>query len=405
MNSLSLLLSWRYLVKTKQERSINTMIKICFLGIALGTFSLALVVAVMRGFERATHEHMQGIHAHIIMQAYGNEPLDFDAITRVLKNEFPEIIGIAPSNQHYGIIQNDSGQLSMLISIKGIDPSAESETTSLEKKILGNETLKNSVHENHVAIGEKLATKLHTSNGNQFQLLFAPETQDWSKTIHLDSANLIVGGVFKTGIEEFDSSLILCTLQQAQELFPDAGITSVQLKLKPKSDETALIKKLKKRFNLDCYSWKELYPALLAALKLEKYASFFILSLIILVASMSIISLLFMQITQKKTDIAILQTLGTSFTALRTIFFLIGFSIALCACIIGLMCAFLIGLLLKHYVHIELPDAYFASHLPIALDPEIFFIVFCVVMILSCLAAFLSIRKIDDLLIANTLKN
>lgn len=405
MNSLPLLLSWRYLVKTKQERSINTMIKICFLGIALGTFSLALVVGVMRGFEQATHEHMQGIHAHVIMQAYGNDHLDFDAIEHVLKNEFPEVIGIAPSNQHYGIIQDDNGQLNMLIAIKGIDPIAESETTSLEKKILGNKTLKNSVHENYVAIGEKLAAKLHTSAGNQFHLLFAPETQDWSKTIHLDSTSFIVGDIFKTGIEEFDSSLILCTLRQAQELFPDSGITSVQLKLKPKSDETAILKKLKDRFNLDCYSWKELYPALLAALKLEKYASFFILSLIILVASMSIISLLFMQISQKKNDIAILQTLGTSFSSIQILFFLIGFSIALCACVIGLMCAFLIGLLLKHYVQIELPDAYFTSHLPIALDPEIFLTVFCVVMLLSSLAAFLSIRKIDDILIANALKN
>jgi lipoprotein-releasing system permease protein len=277
MNSLSLLLSWRYLVKTKQERSINTMIKICFLGIALGTFSLALVVAIMRGFEQATHEHMQGIHAHIIMQAYGNEQLDFDAIQHVLKNEFPEVVGISPTNQHYGIIQDGSGQLSMLVTLKAIDPIAESQTTSIETKLLNKESLKKSVHTNRVAIGEKLAAKLHTSINNQFQLLFAPATQDWSKTIHLDSANLTVGGVFKTGIEEFDSSLILCTLEQAQELFPDAGITSVQLKLKNKTDESILIKKLKKRFELDCYSWKELYPALLAALKLEKYASFIII--------------------------------------------------------------------------------------------------------------------------------
>jgi ABC-type lipoprotein release transport system permease subunit len=112
-----------------------------------------------------------------------------------------------------------------------------------------------------------------------------------------------------------------------------------------------------------------------------------------------------MQIIQKKTDIAILQTLGTSFSDIKKIFFIMGMSIALLACITGLLGALLAGLILQRYVHIELPDAYFATHLPIALDPEIFLIVFCVVMLLSSIAAFISIRKIDDMLIAHSLKN
>lgn len=404
MNSLALLLSWRYLIKTKQERSINTMIKICFFGIALGTLSLTLVIAIMRGFEQATHEHMQGIHAQIIMQGYNGEHLQFDAIERVLHREFPNVIGIAPIMQQYGIIQDPQGELTTLVIIKGINPIAQTTTTTIEKKLLIKEPLEKSIHQQYVALGEKLARKLHVSKNNQFQVFFAPTTHDWSKTIQLDASNLLVGNTFKTGIEEFDASLILCTLEHMQELFPDIGITSIELKLKNNCNEPLIIKKLKKRFDLDCYSWKELYPALLAALKLEKYASFFILTLIILVASMSIISLLFMQITQKKTDIAILQTLGTPFNTIKLIFFSIGFAIALCGCLTGLFAALIIGFILQHYIHIELPDAYFASHLPIALDIEIFLLVFFVVMILCNITAYVSVRRINEMALATALK-
>ena len=73
-----------------------------------------------------------------------------------------------------------------------------------------------------------------------------------------------------------------------------------------------VIQKLRHRLGLDVYSWKDLYPSLVASLKLEKYVSFFILALILLVASMNIISLLFMQITQKRPTIALLQAMGMS---------------------------------------------------------------------------------------------
>ena len=57
------------------------------------------------------------------------------------------------------------------------------------------------------------------------------------------------------------------------------------------TEETAVIEKLKKRLpHLQVNSWKDLYPALVSSLKLEKYVMFFILALITLVASMNMIS-------------------------------------------------------------------------------------------------------------------
>ena len=404
MNSLPFLLAWRYIMKTKQERSIDTMIKICFIGIALGTFSLALVLAIMRGFEQATHDHLQGIHAHVIMQSYTQQPLDIEAITHVLHKEFPAVVGISPSYHNYALIQDDRGNLRDLVTLKGIDPLAEKETTSLATKLITKKSLEEIISNNSVAVGYKLAHRLQVSEGNQFQIHFAHDSEEWSPTIHLDTTNLMVGGIFKTGIEEFDASLIVGSFELMEELFSTAQPTAIQLKLAQDIDEKKYAQQLRHRFDLDCYAWQELYPALLAAMALEKYASFLVLTLLMLVASMSIISLLFMQIMQKKHDIAILQTLGAPFREIKKIFFIIGAGLSCCACICGLLIAFCVGFILKNFISIQLPDAYFASHLPVTLEGFYFLMVFCVVMLLSCGATLLSLRKLNEMTIAASLK-
>ncbi len=42
MNKLSLLITWRYLLGARTEKNISIMVLICFLGIFIGAFALAL---------------------------------------------------------------------------------------------------------------------------------------------------------------------------------------------------------------------------------------------------------------------------------------------------------------------------------------------------------------------------
>ena len=83
MKRLTFLIARRYLQGVRHEKSIAQMALISFLGIFIGSFSLALVTAVMNGFEKVTHKKFQGIHAQIIMSGNGNE-LDLDELSPVL---------------------------------------------------------------------------------------------------------------------------------------------------------------------------------------------------------------------------------------------------------------------------------------------------------------------------------
>jgi len=364
----------------------------------MGTASLTLVLCVMQGFEIATKEKLQSIHPMIMIRS--DEQLNYAKIKNVVEKEFPEIIASAPNNQQYVIIK-DSVQrtLNNVIMLKGIDPAEEQKVTSIDLKISPTKSLTSLLGNNEIIIGKKLADQLELKIGNKITILYIP---DGNKKLR--ETNLRISGLLNTGIEEFDTSLGLISLNSFDKIFPEKGVAEIGLKIKARADEKKVINKLRDRLDLDVVSWHELYPALLSALKLEKYTMFFIIALITLVASMNIISLLFMQITQKRGNIAILKASGLPFNKLRSIFLWIGLFIGCGGAISGLMSAYLVGLLLKTFPFIQLPDIYYTSHLPIVLEPMVFLTVFLVVIALVFLATIIPLRTIKKINIANVLR-
>jgi lipoprotein-releasing system permease protein len=410
MKTVSLLLAWRYLRGPKKEGAISIMIKICFLGILIGSCALTLVLGVMNGFEKITHQKLQGIHAQIIMRAHG-EPLALSEIERVFQKEFPEIRAWSPSDIRQAIIQHpQSDDISNVVMIKGIDPEREKYTSSLERSIINatsgtQKTLPSIIAKNHIMIGDKLAENLDLFPGDAAYLLITQDTQSRSKKINLERADAQIGGTFKTGIDEFDTGVIFCSLSFLEELFPDAQATQLNIVLHDHADENQVIERLRNRLKIEVYSWKELYPALVSSLKLEKFAMGLILALIILVASMNIVSVLFMQITQKRGDIAILQAIGMSHAAIERIFISIGMTISLIASSMGIILASILGYFIERYPIIEIPDAYYVgTHLPVALNLSIYGSVFGLIVIMSLCATLFSARSTRSINISDVLR-
>ncbi len=407
MNYAIWLIAMRYLFGTSQERTISIMVKICFLGILIGSCSLALVMAVMDGFEQATHEKMQGIHAHLIMKSTANS-LDAHAIGPILDQEFPEIMGYSPQTMGQAIVStHDTHDLAHVVIIKGVDPQKEALTTSIAAKVIQPWPKKNLpalIHDNHILIGSAAASSLNVRVGSTLQLIYVDEKEGQVSSMNLEKQYAIIGGIFKTGIEEFDAGLIYCSQELYNRMYSPQGVDQISVKLKPGVKENNLMNRLRDRFGCEVYSWKDLYPALVSALKLEKYVMFFILALITLVASMNMISLLFMHIIQKHGDIAILKTMGMRTNMISAIFFIMGMSIACIASLCGLIIAWAIGLLLQRYPLITLPDVYYVSNLPVNLDIKVFAIIFVVIMLMSILATWLPIRKIKNIHIADVLR-
>lgn len=405
MYSPAYLLAWRYLFGRKEDRSISTMIYICFFGILIGTFAFTLSMCIMNGFEHATQKQLQGIQTAITMHAYGDE-LDIQKIESVITKEFSEIKAISPYTTQQLIIQDPTtDDISHVVGLKAIDPEQEQHVSTIEQKIVTqSKNLQNSIDTNHILIGKSLAEQLELSVGDTVNLLFTKNAQNRSHTLKLHKEQAIIGGIFKTGIDEFDAGMIFGSFDLLHTLFPEQGATHISIKPKLSVDHDQLVQKLRKRFEIEVYSWKDLYPALVSALQLEKYATFFILALIILIASMNMLSLLFMYITNKRRDIALLRAMGTSKKTISHIFLIIGMTISFCASAIGLLLAAIVGWLLERYPFITLPDTYYVTHMPIKMDWQLFVLIWIIVLVLSLLATWLPTRKINRINIAHILR-
>lgn len=414
---ISLLLALRFLSGAHKEKNISVMIKVCFLSILISTFALTLIVSVMKGFEKATHDKLQGIHSDLIMRAHG-QPIDFDKLKNVIDKEFNNsIIAIAPSSIAQVIIQpgdkksdnnkKESNSETNLVMLQAIDPELEPKVSALKDMLVEKYENTNNwsilLKNNNIFVGYSLAQNLFLKINDNIDLLF-PDDEIYNNKVTLNNKQAKIAAIFKTGINEFDEHVIFCSLSFFNQIF-DSGITQISLKLKDISKEKEIIKILKARFSMEVYSWKDLYPAIVSALMLEKYAMFFILALVTLVASMNIISLLFMYVTQKRGEIAILKSMGVSDNSIISIFILLALSISLLACLSGIILAAIVSVILNKYPFIKLPDVYYVTHLPAHMDWQLVFIILIVVLLLSFFSTIIPAFKVKQINIAQVLKD
>ena len=119
---------------------------------------------------------------------------------------------------------------------------------------------------------------------------------------------------------------------------------------------------------------------------------------------MNIMSLLFMQITQKKSIIAVLKAIGMTERSLNLLFFIIAMTISCSASICGLLSALFVSCMLKTYPFITLPDTYYVTHLPVAMDWYIILTVFSLVITLSICATLLPLQRIKYINISHVLR-
>ena len=278
----------------------------------------------------------------------------------------------------------------------------------------------NSINFNQIIIGDALAKDLKLQIGDELKLAI-PKTD---KSLLGDIPRfktLIVSGIFDFGMYEYDVGLVFISLELAQRLllFEDNYFNRIEFYL----DNPLLVNKFKdqidlhisnKDLSLYSLSWIERNSSLMNALKVEKNVMFLILTLIIIVASMNIISGLVIFVKEKNKDIAILKTLGFSKMGILKVFFLIGLAICSIGTVLGTFFGIIITENLK-YIQIVLEnlletelfseEVYFLSTLPSDIKYEEVFFVFFVSLIITILSTIFPAIRASNIDPVNILKN
>jgi lipoprotein-releasing system permease protein len=222
-----------------------------------------------------------------------------------------------------------------------------------------------------IVIGRELAKSLHVYVGDELTLI-SPLGDLGPMGILPRSRKFRVAAIFYSGMYEYDASHAYVTLQSAQDFFDlKTNITGIEIKIDDAervAEVRPLIQTKVDRDDVNLRDWKESNKNLFSALKLEKIATFIILSLAILVASFCIICTLLLMVTEKSKEIAILKSLGAKDFSILRIFMTEGVMIGVIGTALGVAMGFsAMKGLLWFGVRLD-PDVYYIDRLPILVD-------------------------------------
>ena len=240
-----------------------------------------------------------------------------------------------------------------------------------------------------IILGRELAKSLHVYVGDELTLI-SPMGELGPMGLLPSARRVRVAAVFYSGMYEYDQSHAYVTMETAQEFF-DLGhhVTGIEVRVDDPervADVRPLLEKAVSLPDVVVRDWKELNKNLFSALKLEKVATFIILSLAILVASFCIICTLLLMVTEKSKEIAILKAIGASDRGILRIFMVEGMMIGGIGTVFGVATGLAATLGLRWFgVRLD-PDVYYVDRLPINVDPADFAIVALSALLITTLA-------------------
>jgi lipoprotein-releasing system permease protein len=350
---------------------INVSTWITIAGVTLGVATVCFVMSMHNGFEAEIRNRLLGTTSHISIFPL-REPYITNYSEVIYKVEkVPGVIAASPFIYYKAAISSASAGDGIVI--RGIDPELEAKTANIQKDMKeGQFSFAKTIVEDDsipgILLGSGLAERLGVSIGSPI-LLYSINGSDLRKKVSPKVAKFYVSGIFETGFYEYDAELAYISLASAQDLFKTGDVaTTVHLKLADVYDADkiapAIDSALGRKF--DVVTWRVLNNKLFTWIAIEKLVLGLGFILIVVVAGFSIISTLVMLTMEKRAEIGILKTLGTTPAGIRKIFVYKGLLIATSGVVSGWIIALGLSVLQNQYKLISLPpDIYFISYLPI----------------------------------------
>ena len=369
----------RYLRARRDEGGVALIAVISFIAITLAVSVLIIVISVMNGFRADLSHIMLSFEPHA--RVYGGEVLDrsLPQVQQRLR-AIPGVAEAYPVIESEALITSDRAATGALV--RGLAP-ADLRANSL---IAGNlvagslADFGTGVDGGGVLIGSKMAQQLGVGPGDTLSLTGPAPEQTVLGTVPVQKAYR-VAGVFQVGMSEFDTSVVIMSLAQAPQLFdrtspadfialrfdnPDQA-PAARGAIAAAAGDGAVVK-----------DWTEDNADYFNALRVEHNVMALILALLVLIASLNIISALVMLVKNKGRDIAILRTIGARQSSILRIFFLCGAIVGALGTFTGVLvgvvfCLNIVGI--QHAVewvfHTQVfsSKVYFLSHLPEKIDP------------------------------------
>jgi lipoprotein-releasing system permease protein len=342
------------------------------LGVVLGVAALTIVLAVTTGFQQQFRDKVLGVNAHVIvMKSQASFPEYRDVMDTAMHID-PDVIAVQPFIFAEMLVTRGKGELSG-VAIKGVDPKLVKSVLDLESHMTEGSVDSLGVLPKEgelppIIMGKELAHKLKAKMGDDVTVVVPLSNIDFDTWRAKSSAprtrKFRVTGIFYSGFDEYDRRLMYTALRDTQELVGRGDqVMGVEMKVKDVDRAEKIASHLEKALGGPPYQvqdWYELNHNLFTALNFQKLALVIILTLIIIVATVNMVSALTMMVTDKTREIAILKSMGSTSSGVARIFLVLGLAIGGVGTILG--------------VGIGLATCYAVSSYGYHLDPKVYLI-------------------------------
>ena len=357
------------------DRFVSFVAASSMAGIGLVVAALIIVLSVMNGFQTQVRDRMLSVLPHIELYVPGSDHAQVLEHWRDLADAArrdPAVRGAAPFVAAQGMLARGQGLSG--VQVRGIDPAIEPEVSDLAGQMASGKLDSLAPGSFNMVVGSQIAQSLGLMVGDTV-LLLAPQGSISPAGFTPRMRQFTVSGIFSSGYYEYDASLVFIDVRDAARVFRDSGVSGVRLRIADMQRAPQVAHSLLARMpaGVRAMDWTQNNRTWFAAVQTEKRMMFLILALIVAVAAFNLLSSLVMAVKDKRSDIAILRTLGATPAEIARIFLIQGALIGVVGTLVGMalgtLVAYNIGVIvpwIEHALGIQfLPQQiYFISELP-----------------------------------------
>jgi len=388
MNSSAFIKSvaWRYFRSRRSgERLIGIVSTISVIGVAIGCFALIVTLSVLNGFRSEITNRMMRFEPAVTSEQF---PMD-DSTANFLVNwaqQHPSVQQSIPLIERKAMLASESG--TEVVYIKALE--IKDGEYPLYTEIIGGSFTLGRPENPGAVIGFQLSDKLGVTVGDTLSMISPLEMSGPFYTPPVEQA--VITGIFRAELFQYDQMYVFTNIGTGQRLFRSRDqYTGVEFFLSDFEQATAIAGEINTAVNdsaVATSTWFERHRTLYGAMRMEKWGSLIVLTLIILVATFNLVSSLVMLVLEKIRDIGILKTLGAEDAAVQKIFLRQGWYVGGIGTLIGISLGMILVLIQQFTGLVPLPgDVYFIDAVPVLLNPLDVFIVIGISVLLSLLSA------------------
>ncbi len=416
--SAAFFLALRYLRPRRKFVSVITLLSL--LGVMLGVMVLVIVLSVMRGFERDLRDKIIGFNAHLTVAGPGalREPAE-------LTRRVASVAGVEGASAYVQgpVLVQYAGYITTPM-MRGVASDAnKAATPNLSDHLIAGSF---ELSPDAVLVGQAWAARYGAVPGDKI-LIYAPRNLQALKSALEQSGRtppqtlympteLVITGIFETGLYDYDSNFFVVSLETAQRLYQlDDAVHGLAVRVSDPLVIEATQERLQQTLprGVTVKSWKEHNPALFNAIATERVVMSFVLFFIMIVAAFGLCSTLITITVQKSREIGLLKALGATNRTIVWIFLLHGLVVGL----IGTIGGASLGLLVLHYrnsfrmwlernfgADVFSPEIYHFPQIPAVIEPATIVYICAAAVGICVLAAVLPARAAAKLQPARSLR-